>query len=487
LSHERHTVSDVLLADNEPARPVSRDEGQPMRIQSHNHEPAPALVPEAAPDAARRAFPAPGGPERELRWPPDESWLPGAHRETDPAPDPADSLDWLVDNFDSEALRAQNLVFPNRTGAPAVSMPGVGGRFAAEWCPTGTSSRVNSLLRERGRTDGGVMVRRALLDRGDLLEADDEALPPNQPIPARSDQVAAHWRGAGGRWLLWVARAIAWAVILLIGYRGIVAIVEGRSSVTGASTPPPGAATQFPVTLAEAYALQFGDVYLSFNPASAAERSRALARFLPPGADPELGWNGAGSQRVLDEQVAGVSVTGSHSAVVTLLARLGGGRLIELGVPVYSAHGSMVVSGDPALLPAPAKIMPPPPGQTVDQATESALTSQLPAFFQAFASGDRTTLARFTWPGAHISGLGGAVTYGSIDSVYAPVGGSRRQISVTVTWQLPTGASGPVAGSVGTAPASVQMTYQLTVIRQQSSWDVESIGASTAALTQGPP
>ncbi len=331
------------------------------------------------------------------------------------------------------------------------------------------------------------MVRRALLDRGDLLQADDEALPPSQPLPARADQVAAHWRGAGGRWLLWVGRAIAWAVILLIGYRGVVAIVDGRSSPTGGSSTPPATATQFPVTLAEAYALQFGDVYLNFSPASAAERSRGLAHFLPAGADPQLGWNGAGSERVLDEQVAGVSVTGSHSAVVTLLARLSGGRLIELGVPIYTAHGSMVVSGDPAMLPAPAKVTPPAPSQAGDQATESALTSQLPAFFQAFASGDRTTLARFIWPGAHISGLGGAVTFGAIDSVYAPAGGSRRQISVTVTWQLPTGASAPLAGSVGTAPASVQMTYQMTVIRQQSSWDIQSIGASTTALPQGPP
>jgi hypothetical protein len=331
------------------------------------------------------------------------------------------------------------------------------------------------------------MVRRALLDRGDLLQADDEALPPSPPPPARADRVAAHWRGAGGRWLLWVARAIAWAVILLIGYRGIVAIIDGRSSVTAANSTPPVTDTHFPVALAEAYALQFGDVYLNFSPASAGQRSHELARFLPAGADPQLGWNGAGSQRVLDEQAAGVSVTGSHSAVVTLLARLSGGRLIELGVPIYTAHGSMVVSGYPALLPAPAKVTPPAPSQTADQATQSALASQLPAFFQAFASGDRTTLARFTWPGAHISGLGGAVTFSSIASVYAPNGGSRRQILVTVTWQLPIGASAHLGGSVGTAPASVQMTYQMTVIRQQSSWDVQSIGASTTALTQGPP
>jgi hypothetical protein len=331
------------------------------------------------------------------------------------------------------------------------------------------------------------MVRRALLDRGDLLPADDEALPLSQPLAASPDRVTTHWRGAGGRWLVWVARAIAWAVILLIGYRGIVAIIDGRSPVTPASSTLAPGDTQFPVTLADAYALQFGDVYLNFSPAGAAQRGRDLARFLPAGADPQLGWNGAGSQRLLDEQVAGVSVTGPHSAVVTLLARLSGGRLIELGVPVYSAHGGMVVSGDPALLPAPAKVAPPTAGRTADQATQAALASQLPAFFEAFASGDRTTLARFTWPGAQIRGLGGAVAFGAIDSVYAPIGGSRRQISVTVTWQLPPESAGRTAGSVGDAAASVQMTYAMTVVRQQGGWDVQSIGAYTAALTQGPP
>ncbi|HEY2312549.1 MAG TPA: conjugal transfer protein [Streptosporangiaceae bacterium] len=330
------------------------------------------------------------------------------------------------------------------------------------------------------------MVRRALLDRGDLLLAGDEALPPDQPLPAPPDQVAAHWRGAGGRWLVWVARAIAWAVILLIGYRGVLAIIDGRSSVAAANSTSAGDASQFPVAMAEAYAVQFGDVYLNFNPATAAQRSRALARFLPAGADPQLGWDGAGTERVLGDQVAGVSVTGTHSAVVTLLARLGSGRLIELGVPIYAAHGGMIVSGNPALLPGPAKVAPPAPSQTSDQATEAALQSQLPAFFEAFASGDRTTLARFTSQAAHIAGLGGSVTFGAIDSVYAPVGGSPRQISVTVTWQL-AGPPAARAGSVGSTPASVQMTYEMTVIRQQGSWDVASIGASTAELTQGPP
>jgi len=331
------------------------------------------------------------------------------------------------------------------------------------------------------------MVRRAILDRDDQLTAEDEVLPASQPPAAHPDLVAAHWRGAGGRWLVWVARTVAWAVLLIIGYRGVLAIIQDHGSSTPSGSAPPAAgSTKFPVTMAAAYAMEFGDVYLNFSPAKAAQRAHDLARFLPSGADPQLGWNGTGTLHLLAEQVAAVAVTGSHTAVVTLLGRLSNGDLIELGVPIYAASGGMSVSGDPALLPGPAKASPQQVSQsTADQATETTLQDQLPAFFQAYASGDQTTLSRFAAPGAHITGLGGSATFGAIDSVYAPAGGASRQISVTVTWQL--APASHAAGAVAAAPAAMQMTYQMTVVRQGGSWDVQSIGASARSLPQGPP
>jgi hypothetical protein len=332
------------------------------------------------------------------------------------------------------------------------------------------------------------MARRALLERSAEFAADDEVPPPSQPHPVRLDQATSHWRGAGGRWLIWVGRAVAWAVLLLIGYRGVLAIIQGPVPSTPVETAAPVGSTQFPVTSAEAYALEFADVYLSFSPASAAVRSQDLARFLPPGSDPRFGLIGTGSQRMVDDQVAAISVTGRHTAIVTLLAQLSNGRLIELGVPIYANAGGMSVSGYPALLPGPAKAVPPSASQqSSDQATATALRAQLPAFFQAYASGDQGTLARFTVPGSHITGLHDAVSYGGIGSVYVPAGGSTRQISVTVTWQLPSsvGATGQ-SPAVGTVPAALQMTYQLTVVRRGGSWDIRSIGASTQPLAEGP-
>jgi hypothetical protein len=358
------------------------------------------------------------------------------------------------------------------------------------------------------------MVRRATLDLGENLHTDDEDLPGGQPQapqpspkagfattehrnglgpevglhealgPEAGPRNALHWRGGGGRWLVWLGRAVVWAVIIVVGYRGVVAIFDGSRPNEPAAATASTHGSAFPETLAEAFALQFGSVYLNFSPATAAIRSHELSRFLPPGPATQMGWNGAGTQRLVAEQVSSVSVTSSHQAIVTLLARLGSGRLIELAVPVYAAGGGMSVSGDPALLPAPARATPPQAGTvSPDLVAQGQLQSQLPAFFQAYASGDRTTLARFEWGGARINGLNGTVTFGGIDSLFAPPGGARRLITVTVSWNLASSAA--ASGAIASAPASLQMTYQMTVVRQRGSWDVLAIGASTQS--PGPP
>jgi hypothetical protein len=337
------------------------------------------------------------------------------------------------------------------------------------------------------------MARRALLERSAEFTADDDVPPSRQPHPVRLDQTTSHWRGAGGRWLIWVGRAVAWAVLLLIGYRGVLAIIQGPVPSTSAGPAVPSGSTKFPVTSfpvtsAEAFALAFGDVYLNFSPASAAARKLELARFLPPGSDAQFGLIGTGTQQMVDDQVAAISVTGRHTAIVTLLAQLGNDRLIELGVPIYANARGMSVSGYPALLPGPGPAVPPSASQLAsDQATETALQGQLPAFFQAYASGDQGTLARFTAPGAHITGLHDDVRFGGIDSVYVPAGGSTRQISVTVSWQLPFAVATATKSPVGVPSAALQMTYQMTVVRQGGSWDIQSIGASTRPLAEGSP
>jgi hypothetical protein len=106
---------------------------------------------------------------------------------------------------------------------------------------------------------------------------------------------------------------------------------------------------------------------------------------------------------------------------------------------------------------------------------KSALSSQLPAFFQAYASGDQATLNRFLAPGVSISGLDGAVVYSSIAGITVPRGGATRDIKVTVNWTLPE--------QVRTGVPQLAQSYEMTVVDQQNGkWYVKEIRASTQPM-----
>lgn len=294
--------------------------------------------------------------------------------------------------------------------------------------------------------------------------------------------IGGSWRGAGGRWLLWPLRVVLWTTLAVVAFRGITAIISGPSPAPAGRTGPANAAGEFPVSLAEAYATEFGRVYLGFSPQSLGQREQALASFVPPAVsavNPSLGWNGIGQLNLQSLQVAGIRVQDQKHAVVTLLALLNG-QLMELGVPVADTGSGLVVSGEPAWLPAPPRISPPPAPRGSDRVAQSQLMNELPAFFQAYASGDGRALNRFLAHGASVAGLGGAVTFDSIGALHVPPGGASRQITVTVIWQVPvTEQPGSTAGMT----SKLEMTYGMSVVDLQSGkWYVKEIGASTEAV-----
>jgi cytoskeletal protein RodZ len=328
------------------------------------------------------------------------------------------------------------------------------------------------------------MVRRSTVDRSpqpDLYSTDYDPGAGNQETGnGKRPRSGPGWRGAGGRWLVWTFRVVVWAVLLIIGYRGVMAIVLNETPPSNTPPAPVASAPAFPVQEASAYALQFGQVYLNASPATAGQRASELAPFLPAGtSDQQLGWNGGGSLALQSEQVAGVRVEDAQHAVVTLLARVNG-NMMELGVPVYAAAGGMGISGEPAWLPAPKPVAAPaPPAVNTDSAAESQLMGQLPEFFRAYASGDQSTLGRFLAPGTSVTGLGGTVMFGSVTGVTAPVGGNVRHIVATVVWEIPgAAAKGTQAGNT---TASLETTYALTIVRQHGTWYVQSIAPSTQA------
>jgi Conjugative transposon protein TcpC len=291
------------------------------------------------------------------------------------------------------------------------------------------------------------------------------------------------WAGAGGRWLLWPLRVVLWATLLVVAFRGITAIVFNQGSAPRGGTGS-AASSQFPAAMAEAFAAGFGRAYLSISPQNQAQREQALAAFVPSSvlaADPGLGWNGVGQLNLQLEQVAGIKVTDPRHAVVMLLTMVNG-QLMELGVPIAVSGGGVVVSGEPAWLPAPPQAALPAaaPGGS-DQVARSQLMNELPAFFQAYASGDSAALNKFLVRGVSLTGLGGAVTFGSIGALHVPPGGATRQITVTVIWQLPEQAGAP-AGNPGMT-SELKMTYGMSVVDLHTGkWYVKEIGASTEAV-----
>ena len=140
----------------------------------------------------------------------------------------------------------------------------------------------------------------------------------------------------------------------------MTAIVSGQGLTSAAAPAAPvapirPAASQFPVSLAEAYAADFGRIYLNFSPQTRAQREEELQAYLPAetaAANPDLGWNGAGEMFLQSEQVAGIAVQDSQHAVVTLLAMVDG-QLMELGVPIAASGPDVVVSGEPGLAASP--------------------------------------------------------------------------------------------------------------------------------------
>ena len=300
-----------------------------------------------------------------------------------------------------------------------------------------------------------------------------------------ADPGIGSWQGAGGRWLLWPLRMALWAVLLVIAFRGITAIVFNNASApAGGGTGAQSAAAQFPVALAEAYAAEFGRVYLSISPQDQDQREQALVAFVPASvlaANPNLGWNGTGQLNLQAVQVAGITVQDRRHAVVTLLA-LVNGQLMRLGVPVAASGSGVVVSGEPAWLSAPPQISPPPAApRGSDQVAQSQLMNELPAFFQAYANGDSVALDKFAVRGVSLTGLGGAVTFDSISALHVPPGGATRQITVTVIMQLPE-QPGSASGNLGMA-SKLEVTYGMSVVDLQSGkWYVKGIGASTEAV-----
>ncbi|MFO7251175.1 MAG: conjugal transfer protein [Actinomycetes bacterium] len=291
------------------------------------------------------------------------------------------------------------------------------------------------------------------------------------------------WSGSGGRWLVWIGRALLWAVLIVILINGVRApferFTQGDPS-PAAPTPTPGAG--FPTEQAVSFASQFAAAYLNFDAANPAVRAQKLKPFLPEAAHDQFGWNGFGKMQVIGIQLSHVEVQNANNAVVTLMVHSGERRWL-FSVPVYAKDGRFVVSQRPALLPAPGPAeLPPAPPTEQDEATAAELTPQLKGFFEAFASGDPEQLRRYVAAGVEIEGFNGAFTLAQLKQVIVPPGGNTRSVTAIVVWAIPATTPAPTTDPTAEPtdapvdpPGALEQAYQLTVEKQGDKWFVKDV------------
>jgi len=312
--------------------------------------------------------------------------------------------------------------------------------------------------------------------------------PEHVMTPAGGVPRRGRWAGGGGRWLVWVGRAVLWALIVVIVVNGVRAPFERLTqseAPAGVTATPTDAG--FPVTGAVSFAIQFAAVYLNFDANNPQQRAERLAPFLPEGAGEQFGWNGLGRMQAGAIQLSDVEVIDAHNAVVNLMVQSGARRMI-FSVPIYAAGGSYVVSERPALLPAPrAADLPAGPTPESDEAAKNELLPQLKGFFEAYASGDPQQLQRYVAAGADLEGFQGAFTLLQLKDVQVPPGGATREVTAVVVWGVPNEQTTTPSPDPSTVPATdpatqvgaLEQAYRLTVEKQGDKWFVKDIrGAS---------
>jgi Conjugative transposon protein TcpC len=280
------------------------------------------------------------------------------------------------------------------------------------------------------------------------------------------------WGGAGGRWWVYVGRVILWAFLIVVLVNGIRAPFQRFTTQTSTPTTPTSGKPAFPQEQGSAYALSFADVYLNYDPATAADRQKQLAQFIAPGVDPQLGWDSTGKSVLRSAYVAGVAAQDVNRAIVTLLVQANG-RLFQLAVPVYAKDGALAISGRPATLPPPPRAALPVANQDRDSALETELQEPLTGFFKAYATGDTQ---RYSDP--PVAGLGNAFAFSALKEIVAPPGAATsRTVNATVIWQVPSGQAKTTGGSL-------EQTYQLTMVKKDdNNWYVTDIRGSTLPAT----
>ncbi|GAA4985103.1 conjugal transfer protein [Actinopolymorpha pittospori] len=226
--------------------------------------------------------------------------------------------------------------------------------------------------------------------------------------------------------------------------------------------------TTFPLDQAGRFAADYARICLTHDatPGAGDQREAQLSRYVSAGTDSRCGWNGQGSQTVLDASWTGESepidvpgYTGKSRMMTVRVLTSTGSRIVA--VPVYVADlasgNGMRVIGDVGEMPQPtlATVPEAQPPAAVDARLGEALTQGefFQQFFAAWGQSNGAALQRFVTPDASsrtTGGLGGSVSTPTIQQVevFLPKGvdpstpynwktGMVTQAWVWVSWQTP--------------------------------------------------
>ncbi len=223
------------------------------------------------------------------------------------------------------------------------------------------------------------------------------------------------------------------------------------------------------------------------------EYEQRMSPYLSQGMDSRAGWNGRGTQTVIDVVVDPEPVPSSESRAVVnarYLSTDGAWRCVAVPVFTYkpaemsdTALAAFALAGNPTPIGcnprtgAPALDAAAAGLQEDNEAGQTLATDFFPGFFAAWAASDANALRQYTASGVTTLGLGGAMasvpapTIGEV-SVLAPEGevvdGEEYVATVPVTW------------TVGGTSSQVTAFYDVPVRRDGDRWFVT--GEPTATV-----
>lgn len=269
--------------------------------------------------------------------------------------------------------------------------------------------------------------------------------------------------GNGGRAK---ALGVRWAIAALVILAAVLLILRGFAPVQQTVN---NTFTTSGVSSVGEYAAAFARDWFTWDEERRDEREARLTVYNPTLA--ATGWDGSGTQRVLDARpFSQEELEGAATRVTVRVVVDTSPAAFYVDVLTAADDGAYAVQSVPTVVPAPnlASYSGPleePSNAEQDPALTAEVTEVLNSFFDAWVTGER--LGQFVRDSGRFAPLGGGMTYDRITNLIIPAlsdgqDANTRTVTVHVDWIWPSG---------GKAPA----TYDVTVVREAGKWFVESI------------